>query len=148
MAVDRWAGWSWRGPEVAAPLNAGQAATHAFAWRLFGNEGLLEDARVQACVSTRCLHQARSWDTLPDPKMQWLSVASLLALTARRLQGRAGGPTMRCSGGCEQSRYVARAARLAPPYVVAILQSGAAALWRNAVLDGMERMRDLGARAG
>ena len=37
--------------------------------------------------------------------MQWLSVASLLALTARRLQGRAGGSTMRCSGGCEQSSW-------------------------------------------
>ena len=37
-------------------------------------------------------------------------------------------------------RYVARAARFAPPYVLAMLQSGAAATSRSAVLDDMECM--------
>ena len=37
-------------------------------------------------------------------------------------------------------RYAARAARLAPPHVLAMLQSGAAATWRSALLDDMECM--------
>ena len=41
---------------------------------------------------------------------------------------------------CLRLRYVARAARLAPPYVVAMLQPGAAATWRSGVLDDMESM--------
>ena len=39
---------------------------------------------------------------------------------------------------CTRLRYVARAARLAPPYVLAMLQSGAAATWRSTVLEDME----------
>ena len=37
-------------------------------------------------------------------------------------------------------RYVAKAARFAPPYVLAVLQPGAAATWRSVVLEDVECM--------
>ena len=55
------------GREIASRANAGQAATHALARWLLGNEGLPRHVRVQvakACVASRCLDQAGTWDGL------------------------------------------------------------------------------------
>ena len=46
---------------------------HALARRFLGNEGLPRHVRVQvakACVASRCLHQAGTWDELQDHQLQ------------------------------------------------------------------------------
>ena len=65
------------GRETASRANAGQAATHALARRLLGNEGLPRHVRVQvakACVASRCMHQAGTWDGLQGHQLQRLKV--------------------------------------------------------------------------
>ena len=44
---------------------------------------------------------------------------------------------------CMRLLYMARVARWVPPYVLATLQTGAAAAWRSAVVKDMERMSQL-----
>ena len=66
------------GREIAPRANAGQAATHALARRLLGNEGLPRHVRVQvakASVASRCLQQAGTWDGLQAHQLQRLKVA-------------------------------------------------------------------------
>ena len=66
------------GREIASRANAGQAATHALARRLLGNEGLPRHVRVQvakACVASRRLHQGGTWDELQGHQLQRLKVA-------------------------------------------------------------------------
>ena len=66
------------GREIASRANAGQAAMHALSRRLLGNEGLPRHVRVQvakACVASRCLHQAGTWDELQGRQLQRLKVA-------------------------------------------------------------------------
>ena len=61
--------------EVASRANAGQAATHALSPRLLGNEGFHNTCQVaKACVATRCLLQAGTWDVLEGPQLQRLKV--------------------------------------------------------------------------
>ena len=44
---------------------------------------------------------------------------------------------------CMRLLYMARAARLAPPYVLAMLQTGVAAAWRSALVEDVECMFQL-----
>ena len=58
------------GREIASRANAGQAATHELSRRLLGNEELPRQMRghvAKACVASRCLHQASTWDALEGP---------------------------------------------------------------------------------
>ena len=144
-------GPSWAGRSNA---NAGQAATHELSRRLLGNEELPQHVRVQvgkACVASRCLHQAGTRDALEGPQLQRLKVAWCKTLAhdcrdppavaprsemevqrcgaegaaSRQLGGRACGyeASLR-SEGCQVGTS---------PYVLTMLQSGAAATWRSAV---------------
>ena len=104
-----------KGREIASHANAGQAATHALAWRLLGNEGLPRHVRVQ--VAHRPPPPRQSWKS-NDEVQKELQVAELKDELA-----------------CMRLLYMARAARLAPPYVLAMLQTmAAAAAWRRVQL--------------
>ena len=150
------------GREIASRANAGQAATHALSRWLLGNEGLPRHVRVQvaqACVASRCLHQAGTWDELQGRQLQRLKVAwsrpwRSIAGAHRPPPGQSWKSNdevqkelqvaeLEDELACMRLLYMARAARSAPPYALAMLQTGAAAAWRSAMVEDMECMFQL-----
>ena len=66
------------GREIAAQANTGHAAARALPRRLLGNEGIPQHVRVvvaRACIATRCVHQAGTWDERQGPQLQRLKGA-------------------------------------------------------------------------
>ena len=118
--------------------NAGQATTHALSRRLLGNEAVARNT----CVSWNCLHQAGTWDVLQGPQLQRLRVAWREVLANHCRGSSAAAPRSELevqrsdAEGTKGRQIGGRArvyeaplcrggrARLAPPYLLAMLQSG------------------------
>ena len=112
---------------------------------------------AKACVASRCLHQAGTWDELQGRQLLRLKVAWSrpwrIIVGAHRPPP--PGQSWKSNGevqkelqvaeledelACMRLLCMARAARLAPPCVLAMLRTGAAAAWRSAVVEDMECM--------
>ena len=149
------------GREIAWRANAGQTATHALSrlWATKDLHGMCSTGGQSLCgfeisapsgdvgraarppitALESCLEQTVAhycWGSRPPPPGQsWKSNDDVQKeLQVAELEDELA---------CMRLLYMARVARLAPPYVLAMLQTGAAATWRTAVVKDMERVSQL-----
>jgi len=145
--------------ELAARCSAGHAASAALYHAVFAKQSLPSAARLQvatACVDSRVLFAAGTWNTLTLKQMAKLEAALNRPLrpiagvrfipgqsvpSMRALRSRLGVASAEAKLTAARLRYAQRASCHGPSYLRALLQGAGARQWRQELIIAMRLMK-------